>query len=67
MDVVDRDAKYKAKQVVDTFLVRSGDVLAAGLVFVGTAIGLATRAYAAIAFGLVLIWIGVLVGLATPK
>jgi AAA family ATP:ADP antiporter len=62
--VADRDAKYKAKQVVDTFLVRFGDVLAAGLVFVGTAIGLTTRAYAAFAFGLGLVWIAVLVPLA---
>ena len=32
----DVDEKYKAKQAVDTVFVRFGDVIAAGLVFVGT-------------------------------
>jgi len=31
-----RDEKYKAKQAIDTFFVRCGDMLAAGLVFLGT-------------------------------
>jgi AAA family ATP:ADP antiporter len=31
-----REEKYKAKQAIDTFFVRLGDMLAAGLVFVGT-------------------------------
>jgi AAA family ATP:ADP antiporter len=31
-----REEKYKAKQAIDTFFVRAGDVLAAGLVFLGT-------------------------------
>jgi ATP:ADP antiporter, AAA family len=31
-----RKEKYKAKQAIDTFFVRSGDVLAAGVVFLGT-------------------------------
>jgi AAA family ATP:ADP antiporter len=31
-----REEKYKAKQAIDTFFVRLGDLLAAGLVFVGT-------------------------------
>jgi len=31
-----REEKYKAKQAIDTFFVRSGDMLAAGVVFVGT-------------------------------
>jgi AAA family ATP:ADP antiporter len=30
------EEKYKAKQAVDTFFVRAGDVIAAGLVFAGT-------------------------------
>lgn len=33
-----RHEKYKAKQAIDTFFVRAGDVLAAGLVLVGTTI-----------------------------
>lgn len=32
-----REEKYKAKQALDTFFVRTGDMLAAGLVFAGTA------------------------------
>jgi ATP:ADP antiporter, AAA family len=31
-----REEKYKAKQAIDTFFVRGGDMLAAGLVFLGT-------------------------------
>ena len=31
-----REQKYKAKQAIDTFFVRSGDMLAAGVVYVGT-------------------------------
>lgn len=31
-----REEKYKAKQAIDTFFVRAGDVLAAGLVWIGT-------------------------------
>src|SRR5262249_43979319 len=31
-----REEKYKAKQTLDTFFVRTGDVLAAGIVFAGT-------------------------------
>ena len=34
--VTTREEKYKAKQAADTFVVRAGDVLAAGLVFAGT-------------------------------
>src|SRR5262245_21540283 len=33
-----REEKYKAKQAIDTFFVRSGDVLSAAAVFAGTAI-----------------------------
>jgi AAA family ATP:ADP antiporter len=31
-----REEKYKAKQAIDTFFVRTGDMIAAGVVFVGT-------------------------------
>ena len=42
-----REAKYKAKQANDTFFVRSGDLLSAGLVFAGTTwLGFATREFA---------------------
>ena len=31
-----RDEKFKAKQAIDTFFVRGGDLLSASVVFVGT-------------------------------
>ena len=36
-----REEKYKAKQAIDTFFVRAGDVLSAVLVFAVTAHGIA--------------------------
>jgi AAA family ATP:ADP antiporter len=62
--VTSREAKYKVKQVVDTFLVRMGDVMSAGLVAVGTAVGLSTRGFAGVNVGLVLGWLAVLAVLA---
>jgi AAA family ATP:ADP antiporter len=53
-----REAKYKAKQANDTFFVRFGDLLSAGLVFAGTTwLGFATRAFAYVNVGLVVVWI----------
>jgi ATP:ADP antiporter, AAA family len=55
-----REEKYKAKQAIDTFFVRAGDMLAAGVVFVGThllSFSVTNFACANIAF--VLIGIGV--------
>ena len=43
-----REAKYKAKQAVDSFFVRTGDVLQAGLVFVGERLALTVSAFAGI-------------------
>jgi ATP:ADP antiporter, AAA family len=58
-------AKYKAKQVVDTFLVRIGDVCSAGLVWVGGFVGLATRHFALINGVLIVLWVAALVPLVT--
>jgi AAA family ATP:ADP antiporter len=52
-----REAKYKAKSAIDTFFFRSGDVLSAGLVFVGSMIALAPKAFAAINVVLVIAWL----------
>ena len=53
-----REAKYKAKQANDTFFVRFGDVLSAGLVFAGTTwLGFAPRHFALVNVGLVVIWL----------
>ena len=53
-----RDAKYKAKQANETFFVRFGDVISAGLVFAGTTwLGLAPRQFALVNVGLIVLWI----------
>ena len=53
-----REEKYKAKQVIDSLVVRSGDVLAAGTVYVGTAVfALDVSQFAAINVVLVLVWL----------
>ncbi len=54
-----RDAKYQGKQAIDTFFVRAGDVLSAGVVFLGGALGFATRHFALTNIGLILVWVGV--------
>ncbi len=51
------DEKYKAKQAIDTFFVRTGDVIAAALVFVGTQfIGLDLLGFSAVNVAMILIW-----------
>jgi len=60
-----REQKYKAKQAIDTFFVRAGDVLSAGLVFVGVNwLAFRTGHFALVNLGLVAIWIvlAVLIG-----
>jgi AAA family ATP:ADP antiporter len=53
-----REAKYKAKQANDTFFVRLGDVLSAGLVFAGTTwLAFGPRQFAFVALGLILVWL----------
>jgi ATP:ADP antiporter, AAA family len=53
-----REEKYSAKQAIDSFFVRMGDVLAAGLVFVGTYyLTLQPRGFAALNAGIVVIWL----------
>ncbi len=55
-----REAKYKAKQAIDTFFVRFGDVLSAGLVFAGTTwLAFGPKQFAMVAIGLILIWLGI--------
>jgi AAA family ATP:ADP antiporter len=53
-----REAKYKAKQANDTFFVRFGDVLSAGLVFAGTTwLGFAPREFALVNVALIVVWL----------
>ena len=54
-----REAKYKAKQAVDSFFQRSGDVIQAGLVFVGERLLLTVPAFAAVNLVLVGGWLAV--------
>lgn len=52
-----REQKYKAKQVTDSFSQRAGDVLSAGIVFVGTMLGLSLLGFAIVNIVLVLGWL----------
>ncbi len=53
-----RDAKYKAKQAIDTFFWRAGDLMQAGIVFVGLNAGLGVRGFAVVNMVFVCIWLG---------
>ena len=54
-----REAKYKAKQAVDSFFVRMGDVVQAGIVFVGERLLMTVPAFAAVNLALVGAWLAV--------
>jgi AAA family ATP:ADP antiporter len=55
-----RDEKYKAKQTIDTFIVRVGDLASAGLVFVGTeTLALSRVGFAYANVVLIAIWLGI--------
>lgn len=57
-----RQEKYKAKQAIDTFFVRGGDMLAAGVVWAGThGLGLDATGFARVNLLLVTAWIGLAV------
>jgi ATP:ADP antiporter, AAA family len=58
-----REAKYKAKQAVDSFCQRAGDVLQAGIVYSGELTGLSVGAFAALNVVFVFGWLGVVRGL----
>jgi AAA family ATP:ADP antiporter len=59
-----REAKYKAKQAIDSFFVRAGDMLQAAVVFAGTMLALGIRGYALVNVVLVVVWIGLAVAIA---
>jgi AAA family ATP:ADP antiporter len=63
-----REEKYKAKQAIDTFFVRGGDLVSAAVVFVGT--GILHLTVAQFAMGnvvLTLIWMGVALRILNPR
>ena len=54
-----REAKYKAKQAVDSFFYRAGDVLAAVVVGLGQALSFTVPVFAGINATLALVWVAV--------
>jgi AAA family ATP:ADP antiporter len=54
-----RVAKYKAKQAVDSFFMRAGDVLQAGVVFVGERLAFTVPMFAGLNIALALGWVGI--------
>jgi ATP:ADP antiporter, AAA family len=54
-----REAKYRAKQAVDSFFMRAGDVVQAGVVFVGERLAFAVPVFAAVNVVLVAAWLAV--------
>ena len=60
-----REAKYNAKQAIDAFFVRTGDLLQAGVVFLGTEVlSLTIRSFALVNVVLVGVWLLLAVGIA---
>lgn len=52
-----REAKYKAKAAIETFCVRFGDVLQAGVIFTGTMLHFNVRAFSAMTFIMTVLWL----------
>ena len=50
--------KYKAKQAIDTFFVRFGDMLQAGLVFGGLQLGFGIQQFATVNVVMCIFWLG---------
>jgi AAA family ATP:ADP antiporter len=62
-----REEKYKAKQAIDTFFVRGGDVLSAGVVYLGThALQLTISQFAVANMVLTGVWLGVALMILRP-
>ena len=59
--VATRVEKYVGKITVDSFFVRFGDVLSAGVVYVGARLSLPTQVFAAINLVLITVWLFVVV------
>jgi AAA family ATP:ADP antiporter len=59
-----REVKYKAKAAIDTFFVRFGDALAAGMVAIGThSLALSPRAFAVANVALGVVWLLIAAGI----
>lgn len=63
-----REEKYKAKQAIDTFFVRGGDVLSAGVVYVGTAVlQLTVAQFATANVVMTIAWIATALAIVKPR
>lgn len=58
-----REAKYKAKAATDTFFVRSGDMVQAGIVFAGTQLGFGIANFAMVNIVMIGLWIAAALGI----
>jgi AAA family ATP:ADP antiporter len=58
-----REAKYNAKQAIESFFWRAGDLLQAGVVFVGASLAFTVGQFAAVNVVLVVIWLGIVVAI----
>ena len=59
-----REAKYKAKQAIDSFFLRTGDMLSAAVVFAGTALAFSVRQYAMLNLVVVAGWLVIALAIA---
>jgi AAA family ATP:ADP antiporter len=59
-----REAKYKAKQAIDAFFLRTGDMLSAAVVFAGTTLAFTVRNYALLNVVVVVVWLVIAVAIA---
>jgi AAA family ATP:ADP antiporter len=59
-----REAKYKAKQAIDSFFWRAGDLLQAVVVFIGLQLAFDVRGFAMINLSLIGVWVALCVGIA---
>jgi AAA family ATP:ADP antiporter len=63
-----REEKYTAKQAIDAFFVRTGDVLSAGVVYLGASVlHLGVPRFAVVNVTLTLAWIGVALAILRPS
>jgi len=63
-----REEKYKAKQAIDTFFVRVGDVISAGVVLIGTRqLHLDIQQFAVANIALTVVWLGVALLILRPE
>lgn len=52
-----REAKYKAKAAIETFFWRTGDMLQAGVVKLGTTVGLGIKGFASVNVAFTVVWL----------